>query len=56
MYSGHLMDELTQMVARAEEHAHELEPAPKAAPEPYVSFVSRYIYDGATEQVYAGVA
>lgn len=56
MYSGKLMDELMQMVARAEEHAQELKAAEIVEPEPYIAFVSRFIYEGTNQQVLAGVA
>jgi len=49
MYSGKLMEELMQMVTRAEAHARELK-AEQAEPEPYVFYASRLIYDGATQQ------
>jgi len=49
MYSGKLMDELMQMVTRAEAHARELK-TEQEQPEPYESFASRFIYDGATQQ------
>ncbi len=49
MYSGKLMSELMAMVARAEEHARELQ-AEQAEPESYFFHASRFIYDGATQQ------
>ena len=48
MYSGNLMNDLMQMVARAEEHARELK-AQQAEKESYVFYASRFIYDGATQ-------
>jgi hypothetical protein len=55
MYSGKLMDELMQMVARAEEHANEIK-AEQAQPEPYVVYASRLIYDGTTQSALMGAA
>jgi hypothetical protein len=55
MYSGKLMDELMQMVARAEEHASEMK-AEQAQPEPYVVYASRLIYDGTTQPQLVGAA
>jgi hypothetical protein len=55
MYSGRLMDDLMQMVARAEEHAKELKAEP-VEPKPYVFYTSRYIYEAAAQTAYAGVA
>jgi len=55
MYSGNLMDDLMQMVARAEEHAKEIK-AEQAQPEPYVVYASRLIYDGATQTAFVGAA
>jgi hypothetical protein len=56
MYSGHLMDELMLMVARAESHAQELKPPVEVEAEPAGYYVPRYIYDGNSHQVHAGVA
>jgi len=55
MYSGKLLDELMQMVARAEEHATEIK-AEQAQPEPYVMYASRLIYDGTTQAALVGAA
>ena len=56
MYSGHLMDELMQMVARAESHAQALKAAAEVEPEPPGFQASRFIYEGTTQQVLVGVA
>ncbi len=49
MYSGNMLNEIMNMVARAEEHAKELK-AEQEKPEPYVFYASRFIYDNATQQ------
>ncbi len=57
MYSGKMLDELMEMVARAEEHARTLKAeVAEPAPQPYVFYASRYIYDGATQPALVGVA
>jgi hypothetical protein len=56
MYSGHLMEELTQMVARAESHAREIKAAAEVQPDPVGFYVPRLVYDGNSQQVLAGVA
>lgn len=56
MYNGKLMDELMEMVARAEEHAKVLKAAEaETEPDSYVFYASRYIYDR-TQHAMAGVA
>ena len=55
MYSGNLMNELMQMVARAEEHARQLQ-VEQAEPEPYVFYASRFVYDGTTQHAMVGAA
>ena len=54
MYSGNMLNELMEMVARAEEHAKELK-AEREQPEPYVFYASRFIYDG-QQQAMIGAA
>ena len=56
MYSGHLMDELMQMVARAEGHAQEMKAAAEVQPDPVGFYVPRLVYEGTNQQVLAGVA
>lgn len=57
MYNGKLLDELMEMVARAEEHARLLKAAEaQAEPESYAFYASRYIYDGAPQHAMVGVA
>lgn len=55
MYSGHMIDELMDMVARAERHAAELR-APEPQAETLEFYPSRYLYDTANQQVLVGVA
>ena len=55
MYSGKLMDEIMQMVARAEAHANEIK-AEQVRPEPYVVYASRSMYDGTTPTALVGAA
>ncbi len=55
MYSGHLMDELMDMVARAESHAQEMKTA-EVRPEPAGYYVPRFVYESSTQQVLVGVA
>jgi hypothetical protein len=55
MYSGHMIDELMDMVARAERHAEEI----KVAPEPQVEmsyYAPRYLYETVNQHAMAGVA
>lgn len=48
MYSGSLIDELTEMVARAEAHAREQQRMQSAAAEPQVEyFAPRYVFEPA---------
>lgn len=54
MYSGHLMDELMNMVARAERHAEEMRVAP--APEAIEYFAPRYLYEATNQHALVGVA
>ena len=56
MYSGHMIDELTQIVAQAEEHARTMKAEAEAEPQAYEFYASPYVYDGSTQQVLAGVA
>jgi hypothetical protein len=56
MYSGHLMDELMQMVTRAESHAQQLKVATEAEPDPGTYFVPRFAYERTNQPVHAGVA
>lgn len=57
MYSGNMLNELMQMVARAEEHARAMKAAEvEIEPEPYTFYVSPYVYDGAAQHELAGVA
>jgi hypothetical protein len=56
MYSGHLMDELMQMVTRAESHAQQLKAATEAEPDPGTYFVPRFAYERTNQPVHAGVA
>ena len=55
MYSGKLMEELMQMVARAEEHANEIM-AEREQPEAYVFHASRPAYDATTQPALMGAA
>ena len=55
MYSGKLMEELMQMVARAEEHANEIM-AEQEQPEAYVFYSSRSAYDATTQPALMGAA
>jgi len=56
MYSGHLMDDIMAMVARAESHAQEMKAAAEVKPDPVGFYVPRYVYDGNSQQVLMGVA
>ena len=56
MYSGHLMDELMQMVARAESQAQQMKAAPEVEPDPGTYFVPRFAYERTNQQVHAGAA
>ena len=56
MYSGHLMDELTEMVARAERHATELMATPETQPETVAFYAPRYLYGSSNQQALVGVA
>ena len=56
MYSGHLMDELTQMVARAEEHAQQMKAEEEVRPDPVGYYVSRFVYENTDQRVLVGVA
>ncbi len=57
MYSGNMLNELMDIVARAEEHAKALKAAElEVALEPYAFYASPYAYDGATQHELAGVA
>jgi hypothetical protein len=55
MYSGRLMDELMQMVERAEEHAQELKTL-AVQPEPIRFYAPQFPYEKPNQQVYVGVA
>ena len=55
MYSGRLMDELMQMVARAEAHAQELKTV-EMQPEPIRFYAPRFLYESSTQREYVGVA
>ncbi len=55
MYSGHMMDELMDMVARAERHAEELRVAPEVV-DAVEFYAPRYLYDSANQRALVGVA
>ena len=55
MYSGKMLSELMDMVARAEEHAKQIK-VDEEQPEPYALYVSRLIYDQATQHAMMGAA
>ena len=57
MYSGNMLNELMEMVARAEEHAKSLQAAEVAIElERYAFYASPYAYEAATQHELAGVA
>lgn len=56
MYSGHLMDELMDMVARAERHAEQIKVAPEPQVETMIYFAPPYLYDTANQHALVGVA
>ena len=56
MYSGHLMDELMQMVARAEQHAQEMKASAEVRPDPVGFYIPRMVYENPNQQALAGVA
>ena len=57
MYSGKLMDNLMDMVARAENHAQELRAAAEVKPAPVSLYVPNYyVYDTTSRQSLVGVA
>jgi hypothetical protein len=57
MYSGSLIQDLVEMVARAESHAQQqFNVAAEAEPEPMVMFMPRYGYERSNQQAYVGVA
>ncbi len=57
MYSGNMLNELMDIVARAEEHAKALKAAElELELEAYPFYASPYAYDAATQHELAGVA
>jgi hypothetical protein len=56
MYSGHLMDELMDMVARAEQHAQSTRVAPESKLDEMDYFAARYAYEATNQHALMGVA
>lgn len=55
MYSGHMLDELVQMVARAEEHARDTSVAEPEVQAPAI-YVSPFLYESRNQHAFVGVA